>query len=90
MAVILGGAVAWLSHLLLDCLYSHGRGLAIWWPVSHARLALPLPWFDTLQGHHSPLDPHTIRVCLWECAFWGPILLISILWRRQKHRKPAQ
>ena len=88
--VVLGGAVAWLSHLLLDCFYSHGQGLAIWWPFSQARLALPVPWFDTLQGHRSPLDAHTLRVCLWECVFWGPILLIAILWRRRLSRKPAQ
>ena len=30
--VIAGGMAAWLSHLLLDSFYSHGYGVAIFWP----------------------------------------------------------
>jgi len=46
--VILGGSIAWLSHLLLDSFYNHGHGVAIFWPFSEARLALPIPWFSAI------------------------------------------
>ena len=49
-AVLAAGAAAWLSHLLLDSFYSHGQGIAIFWPFSQARLVLPIPWFDVLDG----------------------------------------
>jgi hypothetical protein len=29
----------------LDSLYNHGHGVAIFWPLSDVRLALPIPWF---------------------------------------------
>src|SRR5262245_59028329 len=34
--VLGGGMCAWLSHLVLDSFYNHGRGVAIFWPVSDA------------------------------------------------------
>jgi membrane-bound metal-dependent hydrolase YbcI (DUF457 family) len=40
--VLAAGAAAWLSHLLLDSFYSHGQGIAIFWPFSRAALALPV------------------------------------------------
>lgn len=80
-AVILGGAAAWLSHLLLDSFYSHGKGIAIFWPFSRARLALPIPWLDNLQGSPPPLNAHTVRVCLVELVFYSSVLLASICFR---------
>lgn len=79
--VILGGAAAWLSHLLLDSFYSHGKGIAIFWPFSRARLALPIPWLDNLQGSPPPLNAHTVRVCLVELVFFSFILSVSAYWR---------
>ena len=46
--VMAGGAAAWLSHLLLDSFYNHGHGVAIFWPLSGASLALPMPWFSVV------------------------------------------
>lgn len=47
--VVLFGATACLSHLLLDTFYNHGLGLAMFWPLSDARVALPIPWFETIK-----------------------------------------
>src|SRR5688500_3368203 len=34
-----------LSHLILDSMYSHGKGVRILWPVDTTmRLVLPVPW----------------------------------------------
>ena len=47
--VIIGALIAWSSHFLLDAFYNHGRGVGIFWPFSSSKLALPVPWFSTLQ-----------------------------------------
>jgi len=74
--VLLGAGAALMSHLLLDTFYNNGRGLAMFWPISNARVALPLPWFSTLTNIPPPFDWHTIRVVLVEVAFYGPVLMI--------------
>ncbi len=76
-------AGAWLSHLLLDSFYNHGRGVAIFWPVSSARLALPIPWFSVVP----PPPPFT--AALWkefaaEVVSYGPLLAAALVWRRRR------
>ena len=88
--VILGGAVAWLSHLLLDSLYNHGQGIVISWPWGSYRFALPVPWFSTLQGKPPPLNAHTFRVCLIEFLAFLPILLICLYGRRFLCHSPCR
>jgi len=85
--VVLGAAAALLSHLLLDTFYGHGYGLAMFWPLSDARLALPLPWFSTVRGIPPPLDWHTVRVVLVEVAFYLPILIIAVVVRKLIERR---
>jgi membrane-bound metal-dependent hydrolase YbcI (DUF457 family) len=75
--VILGGATCCLSHLLLDSFYNHGQGIPIYWPMSTAHLALPLPWFG-----HWPVTPpfltwETVRVSFIECLIYGPFLIVA-------------
>jgi membrane-bound metal-dependent hydrolase YbcI (DUF457 family) len=82
--VIIGGAAAWLSHLLLDSFYNHGLGIAIFWPFSPARLALPMPWFRTWSSVSPPLNADTFYICLVEALFYGPILLLAVVWRYWK------
>jgi hypothetical protein len=83
--LIIFGACAWLSHLLLDTFYSHGNGVVILWPVSQASLAIPVPWFSTL-----PMDPiqnfvKILRIFLFEILSYSPLLVFSISVRnRQK------
>ncbi len=85
--VIFGGAAAWLSHLLMDSFYNHGLGVTIFWPLSTARLALPMPWFRTLPYVPPPWDFDTFCIYLVEVLFYGPILLLAIAWRYWRLRR---
>jgi len=79
--IMLGGAGAWLSHLLLDSFYNHGRGLAIFWPFSRARLALPIPWLDNLHHRLPCIDFHTVKVTGLEMLTFGSIFVSVLLVR---------
>ncbi len=74
------GSAAWLSHLLLDSFYNHGKGLAIYWPISRARLVLPMPWFSVLHGGWS-FDLNTLRIIGIEVIFYGGILAMCLVGR---------
>ena len=80
--VIGGGTIAWLSHLLLDSFYNHGNGIAIFWPFSDARLALPIPWFSTVTSLPPPVTPEMIQIFLIEFACYLPFLLLAVLIRK--------
>ena len=73
-----GGSLAWLSHLFLDTFYNHGLGLAMFWPFSAARLALPIHWFSVVRDATFPFTPETTRIFLTEFAFYGSLLLAVI------------
>ena len=94
--VVIAGIVAWLSHLLLDSFYNHGRGVAIFWPFSQARLALPIPWFSAVSGSPLRLDSYTLRACAVEFACYLPLVLLAIgvrqlaLRRVSKRTRPAR
>lgn len=81
--VLLAWTIAWLSHLLLDSMYSHGRGIGIFWPLSDAHLALPVPWFDTLTW--PPKTPGNLRVFAIELAVYGS-LLAACVWIRSRRQ----
>jgi len=76
------GAMAWCSHLLLDSMYNHGLGIAIFWPVSRESLVLPVPWFSVLESSPPPLNAHTLRVLAVELAFFVPLLAAVLVARR--------
>ena len=75
--VLAGAVVAEFSHLLLDAMYKHGKGVGIFWPFSDATLNLSLPWFDTL-----PAGPNywqrAARIWSIELAFWGGLLVLVL------------
>jgi hypothetical protein len=79
--VVLGAAAAWLSHLLLDMFYNHNRGLAMFWPLSGARLSLAIPWLGALGGHFNRFDAHTVRVLLIELASFGSLFALALAGR---------
>ena len=81
--VILGGAASWLCHLLLDSFYNHGLGVAIFWPFSAARLALPIPWFSVLISP-LPITWQGVQVWAIELASFLPLLLLAIGLRRAR------
>jgi membrane-bound metal-dependent hydrolase YbcI (DUF457 family) len=78
--VVAAGAAAWLSHLLLDSLYSHGRGIRIFWPISDAALNLPVPWLHVLQPD-SLFNVATLRIFATEAVLYGAILGACLIWR---------
>lgn len=84
-ALVLGGAAAWYSHLLLDTFYNHGVGLAMFWPLSAARLALPIPWFTTMDTR-ALFSEHNARVFAIEGVVYGAVLVAAIGVRRAGDR----
>lgn len=81
-SVVVGGGLAWLSHLLLDAFYNHGLGVAIFWPFSPARLVLPIVWFTTLPSLHPPLTWDVARIFAVEGLVYGGVLLGALGVRR--------
>ncbi len=77
--VIAAGIAALYSHYLLDCLYNRRPGMLLFWPVSDVRVALPVPWFQTMT-----LDPlfgwHNLRVWGIEFVCYGTLTAIVLLW----------
>ena len=67
--IIIGALIAWSSHFLLDSLYNHGRGVGIFWPFSNSKLALPVPWFSTLQSSSSLLSYYNLKIFTFQ-YFW--------------------
>jgi hypothetical protein len=53
--------------------YIHGKGIAVFWPFSEARLALPLPWFATADAD-TLICWHNVRVFGTEFACFGLLL----------------
>lgn len=86
--LVAGAALAWLSHFLLDALYNHGQGVAIFWPFSDAALNLPLPWFETLDMRQPLTAPRNVHVFTIEALFYGPLFLAALAaryaWRRSR------
>jgi inner membrane protein len=85
--LIAGGSMCCLSHLLLDSFYNHGVGVAVLWPFSNARLALPMPWFG-----HWPVSPpfltwETLRISAVEFFIYSPVLIVAMAWRYSSRGK---
>ena len=55
-------AAAWLSHLLLDSLYGHGKGIGVGWPFLDYRLRFPVPWLQTIDLQQSLVSHHNLSV----------------------------
>jgi hypothetical protein len=53
----------------------------MFWPVSQTRLALPIPWFNTLNGSPPPLGRHIAYVFGVEFLAYGTLLLLALAWR---------
>jgi hypothetical protein len=76
---LLLGAAGWLSHLVLDSLYNHGRGIAIFWPLSDGRLRMPIRWFSTLDVSQSAFSQHNLSVFAIELLAFAPVLVFAVL-----------
>jgi LexA-binding, inner membrane-associated putative hydrolase len=75
------GAAAWLSHLLLDSFYNHGKGVVIFWPFSKGRLILPIPWLSVVKTLPPPITTELVRILLIEFVTFFPLVLFAILIR---------
>jgi membrane-bound metal-dependent hydrolase YbcI (DUF457 family) len=84
--MLLAGELAWLSHLLLDTLYNHGRGIQLFWPVSNFRLALPVPWFSVI--HLPLLRLENFKIFLIELMCYLPVLMLAGWFRKAKLGRP--
>jgi hypothetical protein len=82
--VIIGAVIAWSSHFLLDALYNHGSGVGIFWPFSSSKLALPVPWFSTLQINLPLLSYYNLKVFFVEFLSYFPVFLAVLFIRRFK------
>jgi membrane-bound metal-dependent hydrolase YbcI (DUF457 family) len=80
--LLVGGAAAWLSHLLLDTLYAHGHGLAMFWPFSSWALALPVPLFSGLGSCRRVLTLPGLRTVAIEFLCFSPLLAGVLVIRR--------
>lgn len=85
---LLAGCGAWYSHLLLDTFYNHGKGLAMFWPLSNSRVALPIPWFQTLTAE-SVLCWRNFRVGAIELVCYGTLLAL-VWWARRRSRRQVE
>jgi membrane-bound metal-dependent hydrolase YbcI (DUF457 family) len=83
--VLAAGAGAWLSHLLLDSFYNHGRGVAMFWPFSEARLALPISWFSVVR-HPPPFTARMWKEFAVELGSFGLLLAAAVGWRWLRQR----
>jgi membrane-bound metal-dependent hydrolase YbcI (DUF457 family) len=81
--VIAAGGAAWLSHLLLDSFYNHGKGIAIFWPLSKARLVLPIPWLSVVKQLPPPVTRELLQILLIEFVTFSPLVLLAILIRKR-------
>lgn len=86
--LILAGSVAMFSHYLLDSFYNHGKGIAIFWPVSDVRLTLPIPWFSTMQPNPL-LSRHNFVVWGIELVCFGLLFAVLLLVARSRDKKAS-
>jgi hypothetical protein len=88
--VMLGGSLAWMSHLLLDTFYNHKKGLAMFWPLSSARLALPIPWLAVASRPFLPVTTGNLRIILLDFLTFFPLVIFAIIIRKTFIQNYAQ
>jgi len=76
---------AYVSHTLLDFMFTESRGVALWWPFTNHRYKLELPNpidynYSVDSFSHAAID--LLKISLIELLIFGPILLI-VIWSRR-------
>lgn len=85
--LLIVGALAWLSHLLLDSFYNHGQGIAILWPFSERSLNLAIPWFHILDVRCPWYHARNLNVMGIELLAYSPLLACAIAARVLTRRR---
>ncbi len=86
LVVMLAG---YLSHLLLD-IFTWGRGIELFWPLTHTRIASPVPLF--LGVRHSsgaPLWMHVLTAAN-DLMFFAVVAALAWGWRRRRNHPQAR
>lgn len=76
--------LAYVSHTLLDLMFTESRGVALWWPFTNYRYKLRLPYpIDYTWSDVSWLEMivDVLKICLGELLIFGPILFL-VIWLR--------
>src|ERR1044072_6380514 len=74
--------LAYMSHTLLDFMFTESRGVALWWPFTNYRYKARFPgpidyvWSD---GSLWATLVDVLQICLLEIVIFGPLLL-AVLW----------
>ncbi len=79
--LLLGGMsfLAMASHGVLDAFTRHGRGPALWWPISDARYAFswqPLRGSESFAGYFTWQGIPTV---LTEAVMFLPVIVLTVL-----------
>ena len=80
---------AYVSHTLLDLMFTESRGVALWWPFTNYRYKLRLPGpieYAWSNASLSEMLVDVLKLCLAELLIFGPILLL-VLWIRHMMTK---
>lgn len=85
--LVLAALCAWMSHFLLDTFYAHGKGIGLFWPLSKAKVSLPIPIFETLGKYPRTIGWHMAPVFVTEFATYGLLFVAACVWRYARHRE---
>ena len=86
---VVGVAIAWMSHFLLDALYADGR-VAIFWPISDASVSLPVPWLKTMPHVPPPFDRRVLTIFMFEALTFAPLLALAVAIRMRRFSPRAK
>jgi len=77
--VALAVCTAWISHIVLDSFYGHGKGIKVMWPFGEGRLNFPIPWFEILGTPPVWTSMHSAKVFAIEFACYAPITVLCLI-----------
>ena len=83
---------AYVSHTLVDYMFTESRGVALWWPFTNYRYKLNVPNpIDYTWNNTSLLEIifEVLRICLTELVIFGPIL-VAVIWLRHTLTKRSR
>lgn len=83
LPLVFGIIIAWMSHFLMDTLYSDSS-LTMFWPISKAGVSLPIPWLKTMPHIPPPFDQKILNIFLFETVTFLPLLLMAAALRNKK------